>query len=49
MLPFFNIDFAQLMNALAGLEDAQLIFYFPYMYVINCIYPAKFTDKCIEN
>ena len=38
----------------AWLEDAQLIFLIFHAFVsnffpANCIYPAKFTDKCMEN
>ena len=36
-------------------EDAQLIFNFPYIclyffsFPANRVYPAKYTDKCMEN
>ena len=37
---------------IAGLEDAQLIFNLSYIcllcFPMNHIYPAKFTDKCME-
>jgi len=36
----------------AGLEDAQLVvisYTFVYFFPTNCVDPAKFTDKCMEN
>ena len=61
---YFKIDFAQLTNHIltilpnlkdvAGLEDAQLIFNFPYICLQffspgePCLYPAKFVDKCMR-